>query len=55
MRLNDKAGINVSKELRELFVNWFEVRIINRGRDSSVGIATRYGLEGPVIESRLGG
>jgi hypothetical protein len=24
------------------------------GRDSSVGIATRYGLEGPGIESRLG-
>jgi hypothetical protein len=25
-----------------------------RGRDSSVGIATRYGLEGPGIESRWG-
>jgi hypothetical protein len=25
-----------------------------RSRDSSVGIATRYGLEGPVIESRWG-
>jgi len=25
------------------------------GRDSSVGIATRYGLDGPGIESRLGG
>jgi len=25
------------------------------GRDSSVGIATLYGLDGPVIESRLGG
>jgi hypothetical protein len=24
-------------------------------RDSSVGIATRYGLDGPVIESRWGG
>ena len=24
------------------------------GRDSSVGIATRYGLDGPGIESRLG-
>jgi hypothetical protein len=24
------------------------------GRDSSVGIATRYGLDGPDIESRLG-
>ena len=25
------------------------------GRDSSVDIATRYGLDGPEIESRLGG
>jgi hypothetical protein len=25
------------------------------GRDSSVGVATRYGLDGPVIESRWGG
>ena len=25
------------------------------GRESSVGIATRYGLDGPVIESRWGG
>jgi hypothetical protein len=25
-----------------------------RGRDSAVGIATRYGLEGPGIESRWG-
>jgi hypothetical protein len=24
------------------------------GRDSSVGIATRYGMDGPGIESRLG-
>ena len=24
------------------------------GRDSSVGVGTRYGLDGPVIESRLG-
>jgi hypothetical protein len=26
-----------------------------KGRDSSVVIATRYGLDGPVIESRWGG
>jgi hypothetical protein len=26
-----------------------------RGRDSSVGIATRYGLDGPGVESRWGG
>ena len=25
------------------------------GRDSSVGMATRYGLDGPGIESRWGG
>ena len=28
--------------------------IITEGRDSSVGIATRFGLEGPGIESRCG-
>jgi hypothetical protein len=26
----------------------------NAGRDSSVGAATRYGMDGPGIESRLG-
>ena len=29
-------------------------RVIMSGRDSSVGIATRYGLDGPGIESRWG-
>ena len=28
--------------------------LVNMGRDSSVGIATRYGLDGPGIESRGG-
>jgi hypothetical protein len=28
--------------------------LFSRGRDSSVGTATRYGLEGPGIESRWG-
>ena len=28
---------------------------LNRSRDSSVGIATRYGMGGPGIESRWGG
>jgi hypothetical protein len=28
---------------------------LGAGRDSSVGIATRYGLDGPGIESRRGG
>ena len=30
-------------------------RILNVGRDSSVGIVTGYGLDGPGIESRWGG
>jgi hypothetical protein len=30
------------------------VLISSEGRDSSVGIATRYGLDGPGIESRWG-
>jgi hypothetical protein len=28
---------------------------MTEGRDSSVGLATRFGLEGPGIESRWGG
>ena len=32
----------------------FEPNDKNVGRDSSVGIATRYELDGPGIESRLG-
>jgi len=28
---------------------------VNMGRDSVVGIATRYGLNGPGVESRWGG
>jgi hypothetical protein len=30
------------------------IRTVIIGRDSSVGIATRYGLDGPAIESRWG-
>ena len=30
------------------------LRCVREGRDSSVGIATRYGLDGPGIESRWG-
>ena len=33
----------------------FEMNIGAQGRDSSVGIATRYELDGPGIESRCGG
>ena len=35
-------------------VNEFERNWVKRDRGSSVGIATRYGLDGPRIESRLG-
>ena len=30
------------------------IECVNMDRDSSVGIATRYGLDGPVIKSLLG-
>ena len=33
---------------------YFSLIFIVRGRDSSVGIATRYGLDGPGIESQWG-
>ena len=43
----------------KLIANFAEIefaryRVYNGGRDSSVGIATRYGLDGPWIESRWG-
>jgi hypothetical protein len=34
--------------------NFVRLRFHDGGRDSSVGIATRYGLDGPGIESRWG-
>ena len=40
------TGLN-EEELSEYY-------IMRSGRDSSVGIATRYGLDGPGIESRWG-
>ena len=45
--------LDLSRSLRNLGVFPFR-SIIAMGRDSSVGIATRYGLDGPGIESRLG-
>jgi hypothetical protein len=36
------------------FVSCIIIIIIIMGRDSSAGIATRYGLDGPGIESRWG-
>ena len=41
-------GGHISKQQQ----NWIIIIIVDR--DSSVGIATRYGLDGPVIESRWG-
>ena len=35
--------------------NIFPRYLINGGRGSSIGIATRYGLDGPGIDSRWGG
>ena len=39
----------------KLYINYFSYQNSSRGRDSSVGIATRYGLDGPGIKSRCGG
>jgi hypothetical protein len=40
----------------DLYKYILNIRLLNKyvGRDSSVGIATRYGLDGPGIESRRG-
>ena len=35
-----------------VFFMFFALCLVIWGRDSSVGIATRYGLDGPGIESR---
>jgi hypothetical protein len=43
--------------LMHLYYNLVILRLLTLcivGRDSSVGIATRYGLDGPEIESRWG-
>ena len=39
-----------------MYINWIKFSIFRQvvGRDGSVGIATRYGLDGPGIESRWG-
>jgi hypothetical protein len=47
--------IGSGKECTRLFgVHYIDRLLLAWGRDSSVGIATRYGLEGPGIESRCG-
>jgi hypothetical protein len=38
-----------------VYLIYMNVNIHRGGRDSSVGIATRYGLDGPGIESWWGG
>ena len=55
------SGINVPSQSRHLEINhWRPKEVLTRvhlpigGRDSVVGIATRYGLDGPGIESRWG-
>ena len=45
----------INREMvRLLFVTYHNYCKL-RGRDSSVGISTRYGLDGPAMESRWGG
>ena len=42
---------------KELFINFRIIQpglLVTVGRDSSVGVATRYGLDSPGIESRWG-
>jgi hypothetical protein len=55
IRLTTEAEIIFTAQ-RMVFGRWnFQtVRLEQRGRDSSVGIATGYGLDGPGIESRWG-
>ena len=47
----DSSFIKIWREWTVLYMKSY----LCRGRDSSVGIATRYGLDGPGIESRCGG
>jgi hypothetical protein len=60
-RDNDKSSsknlqslVAVCKMKTELLIvfTFYPVLISDVGRDSSVGIATRYGLDGPGIESQ---
>ena len=49
MRTKEDGGIAV-----EVSVGKLTCYCLGKDRDSSVGIATRYGLDGPGIESRWG-
>ena len=52
----DRNSIHIlSIPLRSFLISFSDQYLaLPRGRDSSVGIATRYGLDGPGIESRWG-
>ena len=45
----------MDKSLPHICVQFRILILLEEGRDSSVGIATRYGLDGPEIESWWGG
>jgi hypothetical protein len=44
----------VTRSLHFAALKYTSVLYVNMGRSSAVGIATRYGMEGPGIESRWG-
>jgi hypothetical protein len=46
--------VNFGQKWRKNYMTINYVLLSPTGRDSSVGIATGYGLDGPEIESRLG-
>ena len=52
--LNDNLQRQSYKPYGPTPVTWLQLLRKQVGRDSSVGIATRYGLDGPWIESRWG-
>ena len=49
-----KNGVVIIIIIIIIIIFIFIIIIINVGRDGSVGIATRYGLDVPIIESRWG-
>jgi len=55
-RIRDNACL-ITRQKRVWFSNASRIRgcmVLEKGRDSVVGIATRYELDGPGIESRWG-
>jgi len=53
-RCNILIGVRISKEMPGSVASVTHCTIRRGGRDSSVGIANRYGLDGPGIEYRRG-